>query len=152
MAPYRRARSRTPPIFGPRPQTFSDLVNSSPSVATYLNINLDVIPIAQLGIKRKDCIMCKKRMSDEYHRPILSTPGESYTPDICSGPKITASLIQRNAMKNLLSLILSPIIGLTFPISTITPRRTYGTDLQLYHRGDDCTSRKSYKSPLLDSC
>jgi hypothetical protein len=81
--------SPTSPFFGPRAQTVNDFVLPTPPLANFLNSNLRIISIDELGEEHEDCIICKKRMCDsirtstsstEIHRPILHTPAPSPEP------------------------------------------------------------------------
>jgi hypothetical protein len=66
----------TPTQYGPRPQSVQDLIFPVPSLVNFLNNNLEHIPIDQLGLAHRQCIVCLNGMCDELHRtdPVNSSP------------------------------------------------------------------------------
>jgi hypothetical protein len=61
----------TPPVyasqFGPRPQCVHDTIFPTPSLANFLNNNMERVPIDRLGAVYQTCIVCSTSMCDRLH-------------------------------------------------------------------------------------
>jgi hypothetical protein len=60
-------RPSTPPQFGPRPQCVHDTIFPTPSLANFLNNNIERVPIDRLGTIHQTCFVCATSMCDRLH-------------------------------------------------------------------------------------
>lgn len=59
----------SPRAHGPWAQTVLDILYPTPSLAFWLNNQLEHIPLNRLAAARQSCNMCYKRMCDDIHPP-----------------------------------------------------------------------------------
>jgi hypothetical protein len=61
------SRPSTPPQFGPRYQSVHDTIFPTPSLANFLNNNIERIPIHRLSYIHQTCIVCSAPLCDRPH-------------------------------------------------------------------------------------